>query len=80
MTALKITVLVLRILIWILLFIPALIVFSARWLIFRWRFIRGLTKAGIPLRSAAEFAREVSPFTLMSVFGNRIRKRRGRAF
>ena len=66
MTALKITVSVLRILIWILFFIPAVIVFSARWLIFRWRFIRGLTKAGIPLRSAAEFAREVSPLTLMS--------------
>lgn len=67
MTALKITVSVLRILIWILLFIPAVILLFARWLIFRRRFIRGLTKAGIPLSSAAEFAREVSPLTLISV-------------
>lgn len=69
MKALKIARSVLRIIIWLLLFIPACCLFGLRWLIFRARFLRETKLSGIDRKYACSMLKEVSPLSLTKLCG-----------
>lgn len=69
MKALKITRSVLRIIIWLLLFIPVCCLLGLRWLIFRARFLREAKSSGIDRKCACSMIKEFSPLSLTRLCG-----------